>query len=137
LEALKDKQIRTVYRLTLVKGFNMKEIAEYAQLVAIGRPTFIEIKGVTFCGELNASTMTMKNVPFHEEVRNFCKELLKYLGGNYELACEHVHSCCILISDTSLKINGKWHTWINYPKFLAVYLCHTTIIAGSCLLLTC
>lgn len=120
LEALRHKQIRTVYRLTLVKGFNMSEIAEYAQLVAIGRPTFIEIKGVTFCGELNASTMTMKNVPFHEEVRQFCKELIKYLGGNYELACEHVHSCCILISDTSLKINGKWHTHIDYPKFLAL-----------------
>jgi len=118
LEALKHKEQRTVYRLTLVKSFNMNEIKEYAALVAIGRPTFIEIKGVTYCGKNNASNLTMKNVPFHEEVRQFSQALLSYLDGSYDLACEHVHSCCILIADKRLRIDGKWHTWINYAKFL-------------------
>ena len=78
-QAIRHKEIRTVYRLTLVKEFNMNEvhnhcllrpswtllfdmramflfshmhldfqIAEYAKLVAIGRPSFIEIKVDSF-----------------------------------------------------------------------------------------
>jgi len=118
LEELKKKNYRSVYRMTLVKGFNMDEIAEYAKLILMGRPTFIEIKGVTFCGtQLTVRDLTMKNVPWHVEVRQFCQALCKYLGDDYELACEHVHSCCILIADTKLKIDGKWNTWIDYPKF--------------------
>jgi tRNA wybutosine-synthesizing protein 1 len=127
LKALKHKQQRTVYRLTLVKDVNMSdaEIREYAGLVSLGRPTFIEIKGVTFCGESNASNLTMGNVPWHHEVRNFALQLCKLLDGNYELACEHAHSCCVLISDTKLKVNGKWHTHIDYPKFLKLVAAHS------------
>jgi len=117
LTSLKEKKVRTVYRLTLVKGFNMDEVKGYAKLVALGTPTFIEIKGVTFCGNIHEDSLTMKNVPFHQEVRNFCEELCKHLEGSYEIACEHAHSCCILIADTKLKIDGQWHTWIDYPKF--------------------
>jgi len=95
----------------------MSEIAEYAKLVSIGFPTLIEIKGVTFCGTANASNLTMKNIPFHQEVRQFARALCDYLEGEYDLACEHEHSCCILISHKDLKIGGKWHTWINYEKF--------------------
>lgn len=35
---------RTVYRLTLVKSFNVEEIENYAKLVELGKPDFIEIK---------------------------------------------------------------------------------------------
>lgn len=68
MKAISDKQQRTVYRMTLVKDMNMGQIEEYAKLIDLGRPTLIEIKGVTFCGDLNASSMTMQNVPFHQEV---------------------------------------------------------------------
>ena len=50
LGELSRKGQRTVYRLTLVKGWNAEEIENYAKLVEVGRPDFIEIKGVTFCG---------------------------------------------------------------------------------------
>lgn len=33
-----------MYRLTLVKGFNTEEIQQYAELVKLGTPDFIEIK---------------------------------------------------------------------------------------------
>jgi len=103
--------------MTLVKSFNMQEVIEYAKLVSIGRPTFIEIKGVTFCGKSGAGDITLKDVPLHEEVKAFAALLCKYLEGNYELASEHEHSCCVLISDTKMRKDGKWHTWIDYPKF--------------------
>ena len=50
LKALSAKGQRTVYRLTLVKGWNAEEMDNYAKLVELGKPDFIEIKGVTYCG---------------------------------------------------------------------------------------
>ena len=50
LKELSRKGQRTVYRLTLVKGWNAEEMDNYAKLVDIGKPDFIEIKGVTYCG---------------------------------------------------------------------------------------
>jgi len=117
MDALKIKQQRTVYRLTLVKTWNMQELADYAALVARGMPSFIEIKGVTFCGKSDGYAMEMGNVPWHEEVRHFCQKLASYLSDDYELACEHKHSCCVLLARKEYKVNGKWHTWIDFDKF--------------------
>ncbi|QQP34838.1 Uncharacterized protein FKW44_022876, partial [Caligus rogercresseyi] len=50
LKELAHKGQRTVYRMTLVKGFNVEELEDYAKLVALGRPDIIEIKGGTYCG---------------------------------------------------------------------------------------
>ena len=33
-----------------MKGFNVEELDNYAKLVTIGNPDFIELKGVTYCG---------------------------------------------------------------------------------------
>lgn len=38
LKAMKEKEQRTVYRLTLVKSWNMNEIEEYASLIELGQP---------------------------------------------------------------------------------------------------
>lgn len=119
LRSLKAKKQRTVYRMTLVKDHNMADAADYARLVALGEPDFIEIKSVTFCGESKASSLTMGNVPWHEEVKLFSEAMLaeEGLSEQYELACEHQHSCIVLIANKRFKINGKWHTWIDYDKF--------------------
>ncbi|CAL6432529.1 unnamed protein product [Bathycoccus prasinos] len=120
LSSLKTKPQRTVYRLTLV--------AEYAKLVKLGEPDFIEIKGVTYCGssDKSASALTMKNVPYHEDVVKFSQEICRLTNieqeekgaSSYELACEHSHSCCVLLARTKdYKIDGEWHTWIDYEKF--------------------
>jgi tRNA wybutosine-synthesizing protein 1 len=118
LKAMHDKRVRTVYRLTLVKGSNMDDLGEWAKLVALGWPCFIEIKGVTFCGSANGNEMTMEKVPFHEEVRDFCLQLCELLDGKYDVACEHEHSNCVLIADVEkYKIDGKWMTHIDYDRF--------------------
>ena len=39
---------RTVFRLTLVKGFNMEDIESYADMVERAKPSQIEIKGQHF-----------------------------------------------------------------------------------------
>ncbi|CAF0879055.1 unnamed protein product [Adineta ricciae] len=116
LRALKDKGQRTVYRLTLVKGYNTEEIEQYAKLVELGDPDFIEVKGVTYCGDSSASNLTMANVPWHEEVVTFVRLLCERLP-QYGLACEHEHSNCLLLANTKFQIDGKWHTWIDYERF--------------------
>lgn len=94
---MSHKGQRTVYRLTIVKGYNEEEIDNYAKLVELGKPDFIEIKGVTYCGTskgeeilltikdgltrfpIAASTLTMDNVPWHEEIVDFVEQLVTRL----------------------------------------------------------
>ncbi|KAL8913888.1 MAG: hypothetical protein Q9171_001381 [Xanthocarpia ochracea] len=118
-------RMRTVFRLTLVKGFNVEDEAEgYAELVARSLPCFVEIKGATFCGNSSSAGagLTMQNVPFYEEVVSFVETLNAALGRKgleYGIAAEHAHSCCILIASKRFLIEGKWHTLIDYDKFFA------------------
>lgn len=118
LKSLKEKQQRTVYRLTLVKGWNTEDIDAYSDLFSIGEPDFIEIKGVTYCGSSATSKLTMENVPWHSDVKAFSEALAEKSEGEYEVACEHVHSCCVLLAKAEkFKVNGQWFTWIDYEKF--------------------
>lgn len=117
-----QKHQRTVFRLTLVKGFNMSEIEAYADMVERAQPSQIEVKGATFCGDSsgNGNPLTMQNIPFYDECKSFVESLtgeLKRRGLGYDIAAEHAHSCCILIAHTKFKINDKWHTHIDYPRF--------------------
>uniref|UniRef100_UPI001658F066 S-adenosyl-L-methionine-dependent tRNA 4-demethylwyosine synthase TYW1-like n=1 Tax=Halichoerus grypus TaxID=9711 RepID=UPI001658F066 len=116
LKALAAKQQRTVYRLTLVKAWNVDELQAYAELVSLGNPDFIEVKGVTYCGESSASSLTMANVPWHEEVIHFVRDLVDLIP-DYEIACEHEHSNCLLIAHKRFKIDSEWWTWIDYNRF--------------------
>ncbi|XP_061638248.1 S-adenosyl-L-methionine-dependent tRNA 4-demethylwyosine synthase TYW1 isoform X2 [Phyllopteryx taeniolatus] len=116
LKALAEKRQRTVYRLTLVKSWNVDELTAYSELVALGQPDFIEVKGVTYCGESSASNLTMANVPWHREVVDFARQLLDLLPG-YDIACEHEHSNCLLIAHNKFKVDGEWRTWIDYERF--------------------
>ena len=114
---------RTVFRLTLVKGFNVEdEVEGYADLVERGLPCFVEIKGVTYCGTSTSSNagLSMSNVPFYHEVCDFVTALEKKLrsrGLEYGIAAEHAHSCCILIGSERFKVDGRWHTLIDYDRF--------------------
>jgi tRNA wybutosine-synthesizing protein 1 len=124
IDSLAKKGQRTVFRLTLIKEWNMTEVHNYASLLVRGKPDFVEIKGVTYCGTSKASPLKISNTPFHEEVVKFtqqiCDEANKMIGEDnfYELACEHEHSTCMLMANAKkFKVNGEWHTWIDYDKF--------------------
>lgn len=119
---------RTVFRLTLVKGFNMDmaEINGYADMVARGLPALIEIKGATFCGSSdgNGNPLTMQNIPFYEECQRFVVELndeLNRRGLEYGLAAEHAHSCCFLVASNRFKKGNDWYTHIDYNKFYKLW----------------
>jgi len=125
LDILRERRFRqrTVFRLTLVKGFNIDdEVKGYADLVEQALPCFVEIKGVTYCGTSTSAGagLTMANVPFYHEVCDFVTALERELqrrGLDYGLAAEHAHSCCVLIASGRFRVEGKWHTIIDYDKF--------------------
>lgn len=125
LDILREKRFRhrTVFRLTLVKGFNVEEEVEgYAKLVEKALPCFVEIKGVTYCGTSTSSNagLSMSNVPFYWEVCEFVRALdkrLKEKGLDYGIAAEHAHSCCVLLASERFLVDGKWHTHIDYDRF--------------------
>lgn len=125
LEILREKRFRqrTVFRLTLVKGFNIDdEVAGYADLVEKSLPCFVEVKGVTYCGTSTSSSagLSMANVPFYAEVCDFVTALERELnrrGLQYGIAAEHAHSCCILLGSERFRVNGKWRTLIDYDRF--------------------
>jgi len=154
LRAVRHKGQRTVAHLTVVKGWNSDEIAGYAQLIALGHVSLVEVKGVTFCGKSDASNLNMSNTPWHHEVVELTQTLkveldkLRAAGGpdappEYDLACEHKHSCSVLLARvdqfteaevvndqegaadlTEATTPGqpprrrrKWRTWIDYDKF--------------------
>ncbi|KAI5300715.1 hypothetical protein KEM55_005610 [Ascosphaera atra] len=114
---------RTVYRLTLVKGFNVdEEVRGYADLVEKGLPCFVEVKGVTYCGTSTSAGagLTMQNVPFYHEVVDFVVALnaeLERRGLEYGIGAEHAHSCCVLLASKRFYVNDKWHTRIDYERF--------------------
>jgi len=121
VDMLATKRQRTVFRLTLVNGWNDSELGAYAELVTRGQPDLIEIKGVTYCGESKASPLTIKHCPFHHEVRAYCERLAEASGGAYAVASEHEHSNCVLLARTSFLRDGVWHTWIDYERFYDLF----------------
>jgi tRNA wybutosine-synthesizing protein 1 len=130
LDILRNRRFeqRTVFRLTLVKGFNMaEEVKGYADLVERALPGFVEVKGVTYCGTSAAGSagLTMQNVPFYEEVAEFVTELEKELnsrGLTYGIGAEHAHSCCVLLADrTRFMRDGKWATRIDFERFFDLH----------------
>lgn len=125
LEILREKRFkqRTVFRLTLVKGFNIEDEAKgYADLVEKALPCFVEVKGVTYCGTSTSAGagLSMANVPFYEEVCEFVTALERELarrGLDYGIAAEHAHSCCILMGSERFRVDGRWRTLIDYDRY--------------------
>ncbi|CAK9299979.1 unnamed protein product [Gordionus sp. m RMFG-2023] len=134
--AIKDKE---KYVLEDYVNRFEEDIRNYIDLIALGRPDFIEIKGVTFCGT-SGNELTMKDVPWHTDVLNFGLTLIQALNHpinnknsipRYELACEHEHSNCVLLADNRFKIDESWHTWIDYDKFITMVSQYYDTIAIS------
>lgn len=117
---MRERRERTVFRLTLIEGFNMSrsDISEYARIVCDGHPDFIEMKRLTPAFQSHASNvLRMKNVPTWESVVEFSKALCDRLDSRYQVCCVHEHSGCILLGQNKFIVNGNIHTWIDFDKF--------------------
>ncbi|HIH37435.1 4-demethylwyosine synthase TYW1 [Candidatus Woesearchaeota archaeon] len=115
LDYLAKKKQRTCIRLTMIRDINMGEHERYAELINRGSPDFIEIKAYMFVGS-SRERLEMSNMPTHKEVISFSKELLEHLPW-YDYVTDHVPSRVCLLAKKTLKRNGKWHTWIDFPRY--------------------
>lgn len=110
---------RTVFRLTLIEGFNMnaEDIIGYASIISRGKPDFIELKCVTpaFQGH-PGKILRLNNVPSWESVKSFAKRLCE-VEPSYKLCCVHRHSGCVLLAHSKFNREGKWFTWIDFEEF--------------------
>ncbi len=87
----------TVFRITLVKGFNMSErdIEGFAKLIEKGNPTYVEVKAYMYMG-LSRGRLSRENMPSHEEVREFAQRLAEKTG--YMVLSESIPSRIVLLS---------------------------------------
>jgi tRNA wybutosine-synthesizing protein 1 len=85
---------RTALRLTLVKGLNMLNPEQYAELIERANPDFVEAKAYMFVGASRLKLL-MSNMPRHPEIVAFAKEIEKRCS--YKIIDEHKISRVVLM----------------------------------------
>ena len=115
LKYLAERKERTCIRLTIIKEVNDILPEKYAQLINKGSPDFIEVKAYMFIGP-SMQRLSKANMPLHEEIVVFSKELIKHLP-DYEIVSEHIPSRVVMFAKKKWCKEGVWHTWIDFSKF--------------------
>ena len=115
LDYLAKKKQRTCIRLTVIKGINDKMLSKYAEMIHKGSPDFIEVKSYMHVGP-STQRLTKSNMPLHEEIVAFSKALSKHLD-DYGIVSEHIPSRVVMFAKQKYLIDGKWCTWIDFPKY--------------------
>ncbi|MCD6383559.1 MAG: 4-demethylwyosine synthase TYW1 [Thermoplasmata archaeon] len=99
LELLPSLDTRKVIRHTLIDGWNLGHVKEYAELDRIAESQFVEAKAYMFVG-YSRQRMSIQNMPSFEKIKAFSKELAGELG--YTLYDERPESrVTLLVSDPS------------------------------------
>ncbi len=99
LESLKimkelKKKTRTTIRLTLAGNNNMLNPEEYAELIKLAEPMFVECKAYMFVG-YSKKRMHVEDMPLHDEIKDFAQQLGNYLG--YRIVDEQPISRVVLL----------------------------------------
>jgi tRNA wybutosine-synthesizing protein 1 len=94
LELMNNFGCRTVLRLTLVKGLNLKSPEKYAALVKKAGADIVEPKGYSWVGE-SRQRLGEESVPTMEDMREFSKALADKAG--YDIADEDEPSKVFLL----------------------------------------
>ena len=95
LELLPSFKCPTVFRITSVRGVNMKNVEGYAKLVEKANPTYIEPKAYMHVG-FSTSRLGYENMPSHREIREFAEKLAEETG--YKIIDESKDSRVVLLS---------------------------------------
>jgi len=79
LELFPSLGTRKVLRLTMVKGYNMVDHEEYAELVRKAQPNYVEVKAYEWVGQ-SMERLPKTAMPFMEDVEEFADKLSKLSG---------------------------------------------------------
>lgn len=86
---------RSTIRLTLVKEHNMDDIEEYAELIKIAKPDFVECKAYMWVG-YSKIRLNIEHMPRHYEIKEFAEKLSKLI--NYKINNEKEESRIVLLT---------------------------------------
>lgn len=95
LKKIKNKT-RTTIRLTLIKGLtmNFEYAEEYAKLIQIAEPHFLEVKSYMWLGA-SRKRLKKENMASHNEIKTFANEISKY--SDYKIIDESPDSRVVLM----------------------------------------
>ncbi len=93
MKELKNRT-RTTIRLTLAKNKNMIHPEEYARLIKIADPTFVEVKAYMHVG-YSKKRMDLKDMPRHNEIKEFAEQIARHTG--YKIIDEQKPSRVVLL----------------------------------------
>jgi len=95
LEILKEHRCRSVIRMTLASGLNMDRPQDYARLIAMAEPDFVEVKAYMHLGK-SRDRLSRSAMPQHFEIMNFSNALEAATG--YDLVADVPLSRVALLS---------------------------------------
>lgn len=96
LEVVRDHSSRTVLRLTMIKGVNMHDPAEYAKLIEKAKPMAVEVKAYMWVG-MSRQRLSLENMPLHPEISEFAAKISDYC--RYKIVDEHKTSRVVLMTE--------------------------------------
>jgi len=103
---LQNLDCRTVVRHTLLEGWNIDHLDDFASLDARAQADFIEAKAYVFVGS-SRQRMTLDNMPSHSRIQGFAKGLADKI--EYEYLMEKADSRVVLLG------NGRVDPRIQHP----------------------
>ncbi|MCK9292947.1 MAG: 4-demethylwyosine synthase TYW1 [archaeon] len=109
LELFPKLNCRRVLRFTMIKGINdsLEYLDEYVKLFEKTDSDFLEIKSYMFLG-YSRENLKFENMPNHEEVSNFAKEIEKK-SSKFKIIDEQVASRIVLLKNK----NSKYKNFIK------------------------
>ena len=91
---------RTIFRMTLVKGLNLKDAEGWAKLIKLAEPKIVEFKGYTWLGE-SRQRLKQEDMPSMPDLEKFARKIAKLTG--YKVKHKDKVSRVIIFSKSSLQ----------------------------------
>ncbi|MFH1473890.1 MAG: 4-demethylwyosine synthase TYW1 [Candidatus Aenigmatarchaeota archaeon] len=95
LKLLPSLKTRKAIRLTMVKGLNMMNPENYAEMIKIASPNFVEVKSFMAVG-FSRKRLPYSAMPTHEEIKEFSQKIADNI--DYKIADEKKESRVVLLT---------------------------------------
>ena len=107
LQLFSGLRARRAYRLSLVKDLNMTDPAGYAELIKIGKPQYVEVKGFVFVGGSRNPKrgLSYERMPDKQEILDFAREISERCG--YAMTDYHESSKVALLCADDKAANDR------------------------------
>ncbi len=107
MKEFEKRKCRTIIRMTLVKGVNMKDPEGYAKLINLAKPMFAELKGYTWAGE-STKRLPRTAMPTLDELKEFAEVIVRETGYQIKEIDEVSRVIMLVRDEEAWKKNIEW-----------------------------